>query len=298
MPPENILQSHSWALFQLALGRGVVERDGYLGIEMQERGVSYLYIPYGPTADRLANLVPTWRGSQYDFVRLEPMGEIGPDQLRQQGFVQSIELNPSHTSVVDLTLDESVLRSELSSGHRSAINSSSRRGISIEVSHDPGDVDQFLRLIHLTAGRRGFRPHSDQYYRQMLKTLMPTGNAKLYLARHQGNVVAAAIGLDYAKARYYAHAGADPAARQLQAAVPLVWQMMMDAKAAGMTTFDLWGVAPETVGERHPWAGFSQFKRAFGGQEVNYAGTWDLPLKPLKYQAYRVARRLNRLVKR
>lgn len=302
----SVLQSAGWARFQDALGHGTVreqaENASVQGITLTEGGFHYLWCPYGPTATTekgLTELVEGWKtAATYDFVRVEPRAPIDEAKLRAMGFVRSIELNPAHTSLVDLTATEETLRSNLTSGHRNAINGAERRGITIRTSENPADAQEFLDLIHMTAGRRGFRPHSDSYYRSMLLVLMPLGMAKLYLAEADGRVIAAAISLDYQQTRIYAHAGADPLARKLQAAVPLVWQMMLDAKAAGMTTFDLWGVAPEEATAEHAWAGFTQFKRAFGGQDKSYVGTWDLPIKPLKYRAYSVARRLNRMIKR
>jgi lipid II:glycine glycyltransferase (peptidoglycan interpeptide bridge formation enzyme) len=142
--------------------------------------------------------------------------------------------------------------------------------------------------------RTGFRPQSDSYLRKMMMVLEPLGVAKLFVAEHEGKVAAAAIAFDYDGTRAYAHAASHPEARKLRATAPLVWHMMMDAKKAGMGRFDLWGVAPVDAGPKHPWAGFSAFKRGFGGEEVTYSGTWELPLKPLKYKAYQAAKRVLR----
>src|SRR5439155_1758854 len=41
---------------------------------------------------------------------------------------------------------------------------------------------------------------------------------------------------------------------------------------------DLWGVAPPGAGPDHPWYGLGFFKSEFGGEEVAYAGSWELVL--------------------
>ena len=53
--------------------------------------------------------------------------------------------------------------------------------------------------------------------------------------------------------------------------------------------FDLYGVVPPEVRD-HAWSGFSDFKRSFGGRQLDYSGTWELPVKRLSYALYRLAR--------
>ena len=60
---------------------------------------------------------------------------------------------------------------------------------------------------------------------------------------------------------------------------------MRELAADGVRTFDLWGVVepgdPEAEAE---WAGFSGFKRQFGGQPLRHPGTFDLVIDPLFYR--------------
>lgn len=304
----HFLQSDAWAQFQQAMGRRVIRQVHQSGnwsmqcLVMEAAGFRYLYAPYGPTFHGQAAEPHLWRPQvigeqQPDFLRVEPMGNITAATLRTMGAVPSTELNPAHTAVIDLTLTEEELRHNLTAGHRNAINGAERRGLSFREGK-ADEIKVLIGLIKQTGRRKGFSPHPDSYYRAMAEVLMPLGAAKLYLAEAEGKAVAASIVFDYRGQRIYAHAAADPASRKLQAAVPLVWHMVLEAKATGMSSFDLWGVAPMEAGPNHPWAGFSQFKRAFGGQEVEHAGTWDLPLKPLKYRAYLAARTFNRWVRR
>jgi lipid II:glycine glycyltransferase (peptidoglycan interpeptide bridge formation enzyme) len=71
--------------------------------------------------------------------------------------------------------------------------------------------------------------------------------------------------------------------------------MIFDAKARGKQHFDYYGVAPPHAPKTHKWAGFSQFKRSFGGREVEYAGTWEIPIKLARYQAYRLFIKLQQV---
>jgi lipid II:glycine glycyltransferase (peptidoglycan interpeptide bridge formation enzyme) len=196
--------------------------------------------------------------------------------------------------VLDLTPDEAELRRGLSAGHRGAINAALRKGLTIRVSSDPADMEVFLRLQALTTAAGRFHGQARSYHRTVAATLMPEGAASLYIAEAGGEAVAAALCFDFAETRYYAHAVSDPeSGRRLQAAAPLVWRMILDARESGTRAFDFWGITPGgTPG--HPWEGFSQFKRSFGGVAVERAGTWDLGVRTIRHRLYRAAVRLRR----
>ena len=298
----HLLQSADWAQFQRTLGREIVrmatDEWSSQAVIMRARGTSYLYVPYGPTITNTAQLTVIadhWRtyarDHKLDFVRFEPMGTVNAADVRKLGAVPVGEVQPQHTAVLDLDLGEEQLRTALDSGHRNRINGTERRGLSFRESSDPADGERFLELMHQTTARTGFTSHPDAYFRTLLETLLPLGIAKLYLAIFEERVVSASIAFDYNGTRYYAHNAADLEARKVQANVSLVWHMIMDAKAQGLHVFDFWGIAPEGAPATHPWAGFTEFKLAYGTTSVEYAGTWDLPVNKLKYRLYTTAKR-------
>lgn len=300
----HMLQGLPWARFQEALGRTLVwaEGDGWswLGIVTRGRGTSYLYAPYGPTVRSAATLdaaLASMRAAavelKLDFVRVEPVG-VPKVAVEKLGLIAVKDNQPQHSRIVDLRLDENELRSALSSSHRNTINGSERRGLTMRKSSDVAEIQAFLTLTHATASDRGIRPHADSYYETMLKTLLPTGDATLFLAEHDGAVASCSIVLDYEGTRGYAHTGNDPQLRKLRATAPLVWFMMLDAKAAGLERFDLWGTAPAGAPKDHPWQGFTEFKQSFGGDEISYTGTWELPLRPTKYKLIKLAKKVIR----
>jgi hypothetical protein len=307
----HFLQSTPWQRVQAALGHDVVwGRDAdwmWSGAIRAGRFPRYVYLPHGPTAmttdamdAALSDAVQAARERSLDFIRAEPGGEGAMRALVARGAYPSRSIQPRWTWVLDLTPDVATLRRGLSAGHRGAINAAPRRGLSIRVSADPGDVEIFLRLQERTAVAGKFRGQERSYHRAVARTLLPEGAAALYIAESGGQPVAAALCFDFAGTRYYAHAVSDPeSGRKLQAAAPLVWRMVVDARERGATQFDFWGIAPPVDrvaprGQRHPWEGFSQFKRAFGGGAVERAGTWDLAVRSLRYRVYRAAARARR----
>ena len=306
----HFLQSTLWQRVQAALGHDVIwardEQWLWAGAIRAGRFPRYLYTPHGPTArstdamtSALGCAVNAARERSLDFVRCEPAGMAALPALIASGAHRSRPIQPQWTWVLDLTRDEAALRSGLSAGHRGAINAASRRGLTFRVSADPQDIEVFLRLQERTAAAGRFRGQEQSYHRAVARTLMPERAAALYFAEAAGEPVAAALCFDFAGIRYYAHAVSDPhAGRKLQAAAPLVWKMILDARAAGSQRFDFWGIKPEDAatagGAPHPWDGFSKFKRAFGGQAVERAGTWDIGVRGWRYRLYRGAVRMRR----
>jgi lipid II:glycine glycyltransferase (peptidoglycan interpeptide bridge formation enzyme) len=296
-----MLQGRAWARFQEALGRKVIYDTGsdwsWMGALRRGRGVKYLMVSYGPTlgstadfSEVTASLLEAAHKLKLDFVRIEPVGKITIDKLLGKEAIRFGDIQPSRTWVLDLepTLDE--LRSGMSSGHRNAVNGADRRGLKFRVSEDPKEIEEFIAMLQAIKSRT-FRPHPPLYFRKLVEALIPVGAAKLYFMEAEGTLVAGSLGLDFGTTRYYAHAASQPEARNLQAAVPLVWNMIVNAKENGLKHFDFWGVAP-AEDPHHPWSGFSQFKRSFGGREVETMGTWDLPQKKTKYSIYRLAKKV------
>jgi Acetyltransferase (GNAT) domain len=306
----HFLQSTLWQRVQTALGHDVIwardEHWMWAGAIRSGRFPRYVYLPHGPTAtstdamtSALADAVEAARARSLDFVRAEPAGEAAPPALVASGAHPSRSIQPRWTWILDLTPDEAALRRGLSAGHRGAINAAARRGLTFRASTDPDDIEIFLGLQERTAAAGRFRGQEHSYHRAVARTLMPERAAALYIADAAGAPVAAALCFDFSGTRYYAHAVSDPSAgRRLQAAAPLVWRMILDARAAGARRFDFWGIRPAGDSASgtapHPWDGFSQFKRSFGGEAVERAGTWDLGVRSLRHSLYRAAVRLRR----
>ena len=308
----HFLQSTLWQRVQTALGHDVIwardEQWMWAGAIRAGHFPRYVYLPHGPSAvstgamaEALASAVEAARARSLDFVRAEPAGAPALPALTAAGAHPSRSIQPRWTWVLDLTPDEATLRRGLSAGHRGAINAASRRGLTFRASADPDDIEVFLSLQERTAAAGRFRGQAQSYHRAVAATLMPERAAALYIAEAAGEPVATALCFDFAGTRYYAHATSDPeSGRKLQAAAPLVWRMILDAREAGARRFDFWGVSPPSpasaaaVATHHPWDGFSQFKRSFGGEAVERAGTWDLGVRSLRHSLYRAAARLRR----
>ncbi|MCG2620601.1 peptidoglycan bridge formation glycyltransferase FemA/FemB family protein [Arthrobacter sp. I2-34] len=309
----SILQSAPWAEFQRRLGKQVFERSGegwnFLAIREKTPLGSFLYTPYGPVAQNpaafaraLEALRSLAKAEGTHYVRVEPvaagLGDNAAAVLTGHRLRRApADVQPHLTWMLDLTQPEEKILAGMRSTSRNLYRNIHKKGVTFDVSTDPADIGILLGFLHDVSERAEFKAQSDDYLAQAARTLMPAGAAKLFIARLDGDPIAAALSYDTPTTRVYAHAAADDRYRKLNAGIPLLVTMMLDAKESGQELFDMWGVSPEDEPD-HPWAGFSRFKRSFGGFEVEYPGTWDLPVNTVMHAAYTAARGLRNGLRR
>ncbi|KRE70489.1 lipid II:glycine glycyltransferase FemX [Arthrobacter sp. Soil762] len=305
---EFFLQTPAWADVQSSLGRIVHQQSGpgwsFLAVEEKNPAGKVLYAPYGPVASSaeafdgaLAALVATARSCGAVFVRIEPVSAglemPAATELNRRGLQPApVNQQPELSWIVDLEGDFKDVLAAMKPVNRNLYRNIHKKGVTFRASQDPDDISILLGFLHMTARRNGFKPQSDEYLTQVAASLMPAGAATMFIAELHGEPIAAALAYDSADTRTYAHAALDDTHRKLSAGIPLLVTLMADAKDRGLKHVDLWGVAPADQ-PSHKWAGFTAFKKSFGGREVAYPGTWDLPVQKLRYNAYQLARKLR-----
>ena len=116
---------------------------------------------------------------------------------------QSAASQPQETVIIDCTLSEEEMLSQMKPKTRYNIKIAERHGVKIISPDDQTKLDPeiFLSLLSATAARHRFRAHDGQYYRTMLETLVPHEKAamnnacfaRLFFAQHEGAVIASAL---------------------------------------------------------------------------------------------------------
>jgi lipid II:glycine glycyltransferase (peptidoglycan interpeptide bridge formation enzyme) len=303
----HFLQSSHWAAFNEALGKTVYygRNDGWqcLVIVEPSRTGTRLYCPYGPTAtdekslmDCFRELTRLARKHKALFARVEPFLTKQKVSLSDFKLKRALkDIQPPQTWEINLRHTEEQIMGEFTPTNRNLYRTAANKGLNFRASDDPAEMHIFLQMIHDVAQHTGMKPHDDEYYQTMADVLLPRKAAKLYIAEHEGNPVAAAFVFDSPNTRYYAHAGNLLSARKLHPGAPLLATMIFDAKKQDQGHFDFVGVAPVGV-DNHPWEGFTKFKRSFGGEYKFYLGTWELPTHPF-YRLYRGAYQAHKKLK-
>jgi lipid II:glycine glycyltransferase (peptidoglycan interpeptide bridge formation enzyme) len=169
---------------------------------------------------------------------------------------------------------------------RRNIKKAAKLGVSVEVG-TAADLPAFHALYVETAQRDGFTPRPLAYFTTMFEALLAEDpdRIRLYLARHEGTLVAATTWVRVGEHAWYSYGASSNAKREVRGSNAVQWQMIRDALAAGATVYDLRGIT-EGLEADDPHLGLIQFKVGTGGEAVEYLGEWDLPLNKVIYAAF------------
>lgn len=272
----------------------------YLAILKQTPVGNYLYLPYGPVAETekgfkkaLESLETLAKEKSAIFIRIEPRApEIAQKTLNSAKKVK--DLNPKETWVLDLTGNDADLKAKLPSRLLRYYKNVAKNGLTIETTKDPEKITELLKLQTALAKEKNISTFSENY----LKTELKQPFATLYLVKSEDSVLAAGLVFDDETTRYNLQGAQSEQGRKLHATGILTIQLILDAKAKNLETFDFWGIAPDGAGPDHPWYGFTSFKKTFKGSEKTYAGTHDLVLNPAKYRLYTATRKINKILRK
>lgn len=151
------------------------------------------------------------------------------------------------------------------------------------------ELEAFHRLYVETAERDHFTPRPLSYFRTMVDALSAEDpdRIRVYTARHEGDLVASTVWIRVGTHTWYSYGASTTHKREVRGSNAVQWQMMRDSLAVGADVYDLRGIT-DTLDSDDPHLGLIQFKVGTGGEAVEYAGEWDLPLNRLVYKAFDV----------
>lgn len=240
---------------------------------------------------RLTDLAPTRRSE---------LGARVVSQLRQAGWrLQSPEDGfgagqPQYTFEIPLRgRTEADVLAGMNQLWRRNIKKADKEGVEVSVvtpAHDGFEpaLAAFHGLYVHTAERDHFTPRPLRYFATMFTAMDaedPGQRIKLFLARHEDDLVAATILVRVGTHAWYSYGASSTAKRDVRGSNALQWAMIRDAIANGCDVYDLRGITP-TLSSDDSHVGLIQFKVGTGGRAVEYAGEWDLPLRPAIYKAF------------
>lgn len=148
-------------------------------------------------------------------------------------------------------------------------------------------LPQFHGLYRHTAERDHFTPRPLSYFQTMFRALLAEepDRIRLYLAHHEGDLVAATIWIRVGGHTWYSYGASSSEKREVRGSNAVQWAMICDALAVGADLYDLRGIT-DTLDPEDPHVGLIQFKVGTGGEALEYAGEWDLPLNRVIYKAF------------
>jgi len=304
----HILQSNIWKQFQKEIKRKIVEGSGdgwsYVGIVEHDRFGEYIYVPYGPYAVnekalRLATKDLKEKALELCVyvINVEPTPPITYEIASRVFKHKGMHRQAHRTLVIDLSKDEDEIIANMSKSRRKQYRNYDKKGISIEKSNSIETLDKFFDLLQISSKEKGFYVRDKTFFDKMFDTLVADGHASLFVAKRDNEVEVVALVYDDDETRYYAHVGRDLTDSSLQASAPLIAYMIIDAKRSGKKFFDLYGIS-ESDDKIDEKSGFTVFKKTFGGEVVNFAGAWEIPISKPKYYIKNILRFIKSILKR
>ncbi len=148
-------------------------------------------------------------------------------------------------------------------------------------------LEDFHDLYVHTAERDHFTPRPLSYFQTMFRALgaEDPDRIALFTAEHEGDLVAATILVQVGTHVWYSYGASSTDKREVRGSNAAQWAMMQHALAHGATVYDLRGIT-DTLDEDDDHVGLIRFKAGTGGEAVEYAGEWDLPVNRLLYKAF------------
>jgi lipid II:glycine glycyltransferase (peptidoglycan interpeptide bridge formation enzyme) len=310
----NFLQSWNWGIFQKILGKkifrfGIYEDTKLIGCalsvkEKAKRG-TYLTISGGPIID--------WGNKNYiklllhfikerglvencDFIRIRPQ-ELDKHENRNLLKELDFKMAPMHltadlTLQIDLERSEEEILAKMRKNTRYQIRKADKLNIKVKHSKDSLDMREFYEhQLHLAKKHR-FVPFSYEFLHQQFKTFAVDNQASLFHAYQDDVLLASAFIIFYNQEAVYHYGVSTEKNNLLPGSYACQWAAIKAARNRGMKKYNLWGVAPKKQKD-HRFAGVSLFKRGFGGDEINYLPTHDLPLskKYVLIRAFEIVRK-------
>jgi lipid II:glycine glycyltransferase (peptidoglycan interpeptide bridge formation enzyme) len=284
-------------------------------------GVSFAYVPWGPelptgfpgedrartaALEELARALQPFLPGDTAFIRFDPpwyaegAGAV-PPPIYPPFSRSGVDIQAPDTVLVDLRPPEELILRGMKPKWRYNIGLAGKRGVAIRRADEEG-LDIFYALLRETAKRDGISIHGKEYYETLFSHcrdyspgILAGGppELRLYLAEHQGEVLASVILLFRGSEGVYLYGASSDHKRNLMAPYALQWRAMREAKAAGCLQYDLFGIPP---GEdpAHPMAGLYRFKTGFGGRIIHRPGSWDYTYRPLVKRLFTTAETLRK----
>ncbi|MEV7032622.1 peptidoglycan bridge formation glycyltransferase FemA/FemB family protein [Streptomyces sp. NPDC093272] len=241
-----------------------------------------------PAARRLRDAPPTSEepGALALAERLRRLGWRQAADGGEDGFAAGQPRYVFQVPFAGRSLDD--IRGGLNQQWRRNVKKAEKAGVKV-VRGSYEDLPAFYTLYTETAGRDRFLPRPLAYFQRMWTALTAEhpDRMRLYLAHHDGEVLAAATMLTVGDHVWYSYGASTGRRREVQPNNAIQWRMMCDAHEAGAAVYDFRGIT-DTLEESDHLLGLLRFKVGAGGEAVEYLGEWDFPLNRLLHKAFDV----------
>ena len=293
------LQSWAWGEFRKKTGIKVIRLGSYQNKSLKEAyqifvhplpklPYTILYFPKGPkpTKTILKALKKIGQKERAIMVKMEP--NVKNDEkikkfLLANGCQKGRPLFTKFTFHLDLKLKEEEILQKMKPKTRYNIRLAQRHCVEIKEDNSAQAFKTYLKLTKETMKRQGFYAHSPQYHQKMWAEMNQAKIAHLFLAKYQKETLGAYIFFIFNNVLYYPHGASSRKYKNVMPLYALFWEAIKFGKKMKCHTFDMWGSPGPKVSPKDPYFGFHRFKEGFGGELVEFLGTYDLVINPSLY---------------
>ena len=279
--------------------------------------LSLAYIPLGPqlpascpareaALEELALALKKELPPDTTFIRFDPpwLTDGAEAAAAPFPFIRSAaDIQPPDTVLLDLKQSMESIIEQMKPKWRYNARLALKKGVMIREAEagDTKDMEVFYALLKETSRRDGIAVHNIAYYKALFEERFFSASnspvtVKLYLAEHEGDVIAGIITLFRAPEAVYLYGASSNKKRNLMATYALQLKAIEDAKASGCEKYDLFGIPPNDD-PAHPMTGLYRFKTGFGGEIIHRPGSWDFPCRPVVYFLFRKAESLRKEIR-
>lgn len=311
------LQTWEWGEFRRKTGIEV-ERVGFFQDGKLQRALQVFfhplpglknmtagYFPRGemPDEEQLSALQQLGKKHHAVFVKMEP--NIGhkvdtpsalpqiADFLQKNGAVPGRPLFTKYTFQLDLTPAEDELFAQLNTKTRYNVNLAFKKGVQIFENSTAEGMEQYLQILAETTKRQGFYAHSPDYFHKMWESLADSGMLRIFEAVYEETVIVSWIMFVFNDTLYYPYGASRDLHREVMASNLMMWEMIKFGQQQGCKMFDMWGSLGPQPNEKDAWFGFHRFKKGYGGDLVEFLGTFDLITNGPIYSFYKIAENMR-----
>jgi lipid II:glycine glycyltransferase (peptidoglycan interpeptide bridge formation enzyme) len=310
------LQSWEWGEFRKKTGVKV-ERLGFFEngklektlqltfhqVPILNRQIAYYPKGFQPDADQIAALQQLAKKHNSIFIKMEPNVCQKIDEKEKNDktikFLENYQtekgkaLFTKYSFQLDLTPSEDELMAGMASKTRYNTRLAAKKGVKVfEDSSDQG-LEDYLKILKETTARQGFYAHTPDYFRKMWKEMRDSGMAHIFKATYENQVLVVWIVFVFNGVLYYPYGASRSIHRELMASNLMMWEVIKFGKQQSCKLFDMWGSLGPNPDPKDPWYGFHRFKKGYGGDLVEFVGTFDLVQDYPIYKVYNLANNLR-----
>jgi len=251
------------------------------------------YLPRGPVATSFdAESLKAFTAALRDVARRERLSHLSADPglpgtdhhvlFEAAGWHPSDALQLTSTQIIDLGKSEEALWSDVYKSSRRYANGARKQGCYVQEG-DESALPVFHAILVGTAERSGFIPRAIEAYAAVYRAFARRGHARILIGYlPDGTPVSSKMILASGGRASQLYGGLTDEGGRARSGHFFEWEAIIRSKAAGALVFDMWGRSTK---------GIAHFKQGFGGQVVEYGGTFDLVVNAPVHAIYQRSRR-------